>query len=262
MKKIFVCILTLILSFSFIVPVNAKEITFEEVAKTFKENFDKLVTDDGEPLDGSQYNISYTENTLTYFFSNSEGSYEITFNYADGVISYVYPGDKEDAYEVSTSDFFDSYMIAYLIYSVGIVQGYTETEMRDYILAFDEEKDHSDIGMHFTFFDYDFTIEEDTADGGHGTFTASGRAIDTFSININEFRLNTPVEEEPTTDTTPSDDTSNPSMSDVPVETPNTEDLNNIENPQTGFMGPLLFVGLSLIFIIYSLRRKNIFKKI
>ena len=141
MKKIFVCILTLILSFSFIVPVNAKEITFEEVAKTFKENFDKLVTDDGEPLDGSQYNISYTENTLTYFFSNSEGSYEITFNYADGVISYVYPGDKEDAYEVSTSDFFDSYMIAYLIYSVGIVQGYTETEMRDYILAFDEEKE-------------------------------------------------------------------------------------------------------------------------
>ena len=45
MKKIFVCILTLILSFSFIVPVNAKEITFEEVAKTFKENFDKFKTE-------------------------------------------------------------------------------------------------------------------------------------------------------------------------------------------------------------------------
>ena len=35
MKKIFVCILTLILSFSFIIPVNAKEITFEEVANIF-----------------------------------------------------------------------------------------------------------------------------------------------------------------------------------------------------------------------------------
>lgn len=149
MKKIFACVLTLILSFSVIMPVNAKEITFEEVAKTFKENFDKLVTDDGEPLDGSQYNISYTENTLTYFFSNSEGSYEITFNYADGVISYVYSKDKEDANEVSTKDLLDSVVIAYLIYIVGIVQGYTETEMRDYILAFDEEEDHSDIGMRF-----------------------------------------------------------------------------------------------------------------
>ena len=261
MKKIFACVLTLILSFSVIMPVNAKEITFEEVAKTFKENFDKLVAEGEEPDDGTQYNINYTENTLTYFVGNSTGSYEITFNYADGVISYVYSKDKEDANEVSTKDLLDSVVIAYLIYIVGIVQGYTETEMRDYILAFDEEEDHSDIGMHFTFFDYDFTIEEETPDGGHNTFTASGRAVDTFSMNINEFHLNTPVEEE-TTDTTPSDNASNPSVSDVPVETPNTEDLNNIENPQTGFMVPLLFGGLSLVFIVYSLRRKNIFKKI
>ena len=65
MKKIFVCILTLILSFSFIIPVNAKEITFEEVANIFVDflhtGFEK--DEEYEELK-DQIKLGHTENTI------------------------------------------------------------------------------------------------------------------------------------------------------------------------------------------------------
>lgn len=189
-------------------------------------------------------------------------TYNLTFTYAEGIISFNYSGDRENLNKIFVNSIYDGIFIRVLIYSVGIAQGYTEQEMTDYALdIFGENYFDTNEAISYTSFPFNLSeVSEEppvTVD-----IEIDGYAVDTFSININEFCLNTPVEEEPTTDTTPSDDTSNPSMSDVPVETPNTEELNNIENPQTGFMVPLLFVGLSLTFIIYSLRRKNIFKKI
>ena len=265
MKKIFVCILTLILSFSFIIPVNAKEITFEEVANIFVDFLQTGFEKDEEYEElKDQIKLGHTENTIYISIPVTEldMTYNITFTYADGIISFNYSGDRENPNKIFVNSIYDGIFIRVLIYSVGIAQGYTEQEMTDYALdIFGENYFDTNEAINYTSFPFNLSeVSEEppvTVD-----IEIDGYAVDTFSININEFCLNTPVEEEPTTDTTPSDDTSNPSMSDVPVETPNTEELNNIENPQTGFMVPLLFVGLSLIFIIYSLRRKNIFKKI
>ena len=224
MKKIFVCILTLILSFSFIIPVNAKEITFEEVANIFVDFLQTGFEKDEEYEElKDQIKLGHTENTIYISIPVTEldMTYNLTFTYAEGIISFNYSGDRENPNKIFVNSIYDGIFIRVLIYSVGIAQGYTEQEMTDYALDIFGEN----------YFDTNEAI----------SYTS-------FPFNLSE------VSEEPPV--------TNPSMSDVPVETPNTEELNNIENPQTGFMVPLLFVGLSLIFIIYSLRRKNIFKKI
>ena len=264
MKKIFVCILTLILSFSFIIPVNAKEITFEEVADIFVDFLQKAFEQDDEYEElKDQIKLGHTENTIYISIPVIEldMTYNLTFTYTDGIISFKYSGDRENPNKIFVNSIYDGAFIRVLIYSTGIAQGYTDEEMTDYALdIFGENYFDTNEAINYTSFPFNLSelTEEPpvTVD-----IEIEGEAIDTFSININEFRINTPIEEEPTTDTTPSDDTSNPSMPDVPIENPE-EDLNDIENPQTGFMIPLVFVGLSLIFIIYSFKRKNIFKKI
>lgn len=125
MKKILFVIL-LFISFN----VNAKEISFEEVANNYIKKYDWDVIKDSNEYKlykDFEDNItsSYKDNKIIVSYQIDTKKHEIIFTNKDNIISYHNTNDFDNSDFFWMQDLVDSLAISKMIYIVGELKGYT-----------------------------------------------------------------------------------------------------------------------------------------
>ena len=187
MKKIMTVFIIMGCMLSFILPVKAKELTFNEIVDKFEST----------PLQGehsmfeeikNNATIEKTDNSFTITYNMDGTEIKTVFKYENGWITYQYDGDKngEDTFAKSL---IESIWIEHLIATIGILQGYSYEEITNYF----QNEENIDLieTLEINYFNYNYQSED-------GSANISGEGIDTFKIDINNFKLNEGVSEEPT----------------------------------------------------------------
>lgn len=178
MRKILGLLIMIGLIFSFILPVNAKDLSFDEVVEKFKsmplqgENviFEEIKTSSVIEKQENYFTITY----------NMEGiNIKTTFKYENGWITYQYDGDKngEDTF---AKTLIEGIWIEHLITTIGILQGYNYEEIANYFK--NEENIEAIETIEISHFTYNYQSED-------GSTSLSGSGIDTFKIDINNFKI-------------------------------------------------------------------------
>lgn len=178
MRKILGLLIMIGLIFSFILPVNAKVLTLDEVVEKFKsmplqgENviFEEIKTSSV---------IEKQENYFTITYNMEEINIKTTFKYENGWITYQYDGDKngEDTF---AKTLIEGVWIEHLITTIGILQGYNYEEIANYFK--NEENIEAIETIEISHFTYNYQSED-------GSTSLSGSGIDTFKIDINNFKI-------------------------------------------------------------------------
>ncbi len=129
MKKILFVIL-LFISFN----VNAKEISFEEVANDYIKKYDWDVIKDSNEYKlykDFEDNItsSYKDNKIIVSYQIDTKKHEIIFTNKDNIISYHNTNDFDNSDFFWMQDLVDSLAISKMIYIVGELKGYTTEDL-------------------------------------------------------------------------------------------------------------------------------------
>lgn len=178
MKKIMTVFIIMGCMLSFILPVKAKELTFNEIVDKFEST----------PLQGehsmfeemkNKATIKKTDNSFTITYNMDGTEIKTVFKYENGWITYQYDGDKngEDTFAKSL---IESIWIEHLIATIGILQGYSYEEIANYFK--NEENIEAIETIEISHFTYNYQSED-------GSANISGSGIDTFKIDINNFKI-------------------------------------------------------------------------
>ncbi len=234
MKRVlsFICLMFLCVS-----SVNAKTITFEEVANKFKEPLKVDLNGAEVMVKAIEDNTTVTinDNSIISNYKKDDIDRTVTFNHSNGIITYVYEGSKNDENTVSNS-MIDAMLLAKLMIVINDLHGNSIEDLAvfdDNATTFTLDKHGLEVKM----FEYENKTESSSI---------SIKGYDTAKIDINKFNLkgisNTPNKNEIN----------------------NNNETNEVKNPQTGVYDTALIALLILTsgLIIIKISKKDVIKKI
>lgn len=241
MKKIFYLLLGLSLFLGSTTLVNAKTVTFSEVANKYKEKYDFNKLDEllGEFLQAMEDSstVTVTDNEIITTGKNDNKEYTATFKYENNLITYNYRGSKTYSEDSVAQTFYDNMAIMKLIYVIAELKGYDPSTFVDLDIN-EESLTLEQNGIEMSMFKMEYKEE------GVNISTTSP---DTLKIDLNKFNL-----------------TGNNNSNSSVISTPETPSKTTPENPQTGsshYVIPALILFFSLLTII-KLTKKNFIAKI
>lgn len=241
MKKIVYLIFGFSLFFSINTFVNAKTVTFSDVANKYKEKYDFSKIDEVaamlvQALEDSS-TVTVTDNEIITTGKNDNKEYTATFKYENNLITYNYSGSKTYSEESVAQTFYDNVAIMKLIYIIAELKGYAPSTFADLDIN-EESLTLEQNGIEMSMFKMEYKEE------GANISTTSP---DTLKIDLNKFNL-----------------TGNNNQNSSVTSTPVAPSKTTPENPQTGsfdYVIPALILFFSLLTII-KLTKKNFIAKI
>lgn len=256
MKKLFFVLLILCLV-GIGVNVQAKELSFNEIATKYKEKFDFKKID--ETLGDVLQKIE-DDSTVNFTNAKIEVKYETfttTFNYKDGIITYQYGGPKDlTNEETMTASIIDQAAIMKLLYIMLGLQGYSNEQITTALGDYSETDFTMDKhGMEMTL----FKIEDKNSSG-----SVSISGIDTLKINLKKFNLMATANNQNTGNGSTGSG-NNSSGNGTSNNTNGNNNVNDIPNPKTGYELTIVVSGLVLIMLLLFvkfIKTKDVLNKI